>query len=433
MNVSMNVFYRVSFGLSLSLISFALAYATTSVPFFDAVTRMVTNSPKYRAAIQNIEGDKAAAAPGLYSHLPEASAEISHGNSGVFSNDGETVKSTLLTGSLSLPLFRFGADTANVKIAKISRAQADIAAIFALAQAEKEMALLAVENIKLEKSISLEDRIFRSRVELFNKADALFKRGLLPAEELDKMRFDVGVAKLQLAEARVRATEIKQQVSVALGDGIISQEWPWGARFFDRFEKWDFAVAVQKFLPLATENERLDVQKSAERLSTARAGALPSVGLNASMGKQYSSLNGSRDNPMNWSMSVSASVPLFSRMQTFSNVEAASRALSAASLKVQDAERSLQNEVRGTAATLAELVVASRERAIFLQQANKNLSRARERFLAGKISSNELAQDETKVFQMEQSLLDNEALLHGSLIRLCSAFVMTLQYCVQRL
>ncbi len=429
----MHMFSRVSLGLSLSVISFAQAGAADSVSFLDAVAKMVSNSPKYRAAIQTIEGDKAASVPGLYSHLPEVSAEISHGNSGVFSGESETVKSTSLNGSVSLPLYRFGADAANVKIAKLSMSQAKVAAHLAQVQAEKEMALLAVDNIKFQKSIVLEDRIFRSRVELFNKADALFKRGLLPAEELDKMRFDVGVAKLQLTEAKVRAADIKQQISVAMGEGELSQEWPLNARFFDRFEKWDAATALNKFLPSAIENERLDVQKSVERLSVARAGALPSVGLNASMGKQYSSLNGSRDNSVNWSMNVSASVPLFSRMQSFSDVEVASRILSAANLKVQDAERSLRNDVRGTAASLAELVVASRERMTFLRQANKNLSRARERFLAGKISSNELASDESKLFQMEQSLLDNEASLHSSFIRLCAAFAMTLQDCMTAL
>lgn len=406
-----------------------VAYAEEFLSFENALERMVQNSPKYKATLESLEAEKAQLGAGLFAHFPTVSTGANYGASGAFENNSNVERSIGVNASLSLPLFQFGAANARCQSAQIGFKAVVHSERVALVETQKDMALLLVENLKSQKLVGLEERIFQSRVQFLEKSEALYKHGLLPAEELDKMRLNVGMARLQLNESKSKVLLSSGQVAVALNSSARVGEWGWSFPFFEKFENWDAAAALSQLLDKAVAGSTFDVQKSGHDIVVARSGLLPSFDLQLSVTKSFSLVADSTERPAGWQAGVGVSVPLFSRGENWARVEGAARNLRAAGFKVENAKRTVRETVFQLATSLKNGVVSSRERTLFVKQAQKNLERARERFLVGKISSNELAQDETKVFELEQDLVENTASLHKGYVQLCSTLVLSLFEC----
>lgn len=402
----------------------------TRANFFSIVSCMVENSPQYRAAKDAIAADISSAQPGRYAHFPELSGQISQSFAGTFESKEQQARSTTAGVSLSVPVYRFGADEALVEQSQRALRTADAALDAARVQSEKQMATLLIEWLKAEKQVGIEERVSRSRYSLLEKAEGLYKRGLLPDEELEKMRVEVGLAQVQLNEMKTNERSLRGQLEVASCEPVSPIAWAWSDRIFQKFETWNASAAIENFLSFALQDAQLAVQKAQGDVVVARAAGLPSINFAAGLNKSLAqTANESQSNPVGWSLGLTAAVPLFSRFENQSRLESALHQLSAAQWRLKEKERQIRNDISKIASMLANKVIAARERGQFLQRATANLARARERFLAGKISSNDLATDETRVSQMEQALTANTAALHQDVIDLCALFLKPLQQC----
>jgi outer membrane protein TolC len=431
--------------IALSTVCLATSVATAhaeSLSFVDAVNTMVNASPKFRAAQEAIKADMAATRPGLYAHYPEVSANAGTGLSGAFAEEARTSRNASLGASLSVPLYRFGADEARRNLATLTLGQAEPNERALRTESEKEAAALLFDCIKAVQTSTFEENILRSRDDLLRKTEALFQKGLLPAEELSKLQYEIGVAKLAARESASRAKELQTQVASMLPADTAppTLEWPWSLTFFEGVEK-NWSERLRAEWAAAAEPERIALQKSALELEASRAGQLPSIGFGASASKNFDltprdenrPAQGSNSNPVTWSLGLSTSIPLFPRVAESSRVEAAARGESAARLRLQERERQIALQAESLKTSLRNALDAARERQGFLQQAEKNLTRSRERFLAGKISANDLTMDETARLQMEMALGETMSTLHTNVVSLCAAATVPLTHCVERL
>ena len=426
------IFFLLALESSLPHIVFAQQIPDAPRGFFAVVERMVENSPRYRSALLETEAQKVNARAGSFSHWPSLSGSISHSLDGNTSDDSQRNQSSGMSISTSVPLYRFGADQATVDQSRINRQFADAAARRVRVEAEKETACALLDLVKLEKQISIEERIFRSRTAVLDKAEGLFKRGLLPSEELEKMRVDLGMADIRLSELRTNARLSRQKSELAFGGPMGEVAWAWDSAALKKLESWSVDSALARLLPTALEEVRFAVQRAESDVVVARSGTLPSVGLNGSVGKSFLHRPLSREHPAAWSVGVSATVPIFSRFENQSRTESALLLMSAARLKLQDKERDVRQQVQSIAATIRDRLTADRQRNTFLESARNNLAKARERFLAGRISSNDLSSDETRVSEVEQALINSEAALQQDVVQLCAVLTLSLPVCVSQ-
>jgi outer membrane protein TolC len=132
-------------------------------------------------------------------------------------------------------------------------------------------------------------------------------------------------------------------------------------------------------------------------------------------------------------MQVSASLPIYSRFENSSRLEAALLQLGSANFRFEERKRNFLDLVLRTESSFRNKLTAARERTAFLGVAKKNLDRSRERFVAGRISSNELATDELRVLQMEQIRINLVADLHRDLLELCRVLTLSINECVSQI
>lgn len=400
--------------------------------FFAAVERMVENSPSYRATMIEIESQKSTAQSGLYSHYPSLNGSVSHSLSGMRADGGQSSQASSLGLSLFMPVYRFGADQAAVDQAQRSLLASESAARRVRVETEKEMSTLLLEHIKLEKQVAIEERLYVSRTAVLEKAERLFKRGLLPAEELDQLRVDVGMADIRLGEMRTLARQVRQKSELALGGSLTGVSWAWEMRQLDKLETWNADGALLRLAKVPLEEAVFAVQKAEADIIAARSAMLPSIGLNASVNKMLAHRPVSAVQPETWSVGVSAGVPIFARFENAGRHDAALLMLSAAKLKLYEKELEVRQQVSKFAATIRDRITATRQRKSFLDRARSNLTKARERFLAGRISSNTLSSDENRVSEMEQSLIGNEAALQQDVVQLCAVFRIAMSDCLTK-
>ncbi len=428
-------------GIGLALVAFTLPNKAWAEPltFLNAVDRMVEASPQYRASVELLQAQKATAQEGLFAHYPTFSASASTNYGGAFTSpQTDTNQSASVGASASIPLFHFGADEARRNISKIALAQLAVAERASRVSTEKDMAGIVFDVLKAERSKLLEEKILNTRGELLKKAEALFRRGLLPAEELSKMEFDFGVAKLNARESAARTQDLKAKLTAFLGEHTFSQQWPWAVSFFEQVEnRWPDVLT--KSSENATAEKRFAVQKSGEEVTAANAAQLPAFSLGAQASKAFD-LSGTTsgtanptNTPVTWGVGISTSLPLFPRVAENSRKEAALRNASAAKFQLEEQERAVSLQLASLKASLRSALEAARDRENFLKQAEKNVARSRERFLAGKISANDLATDETSLLQMELALVENIATLHGTVVAVCNTAQEPLAPCVTML
>lgn len=417
---------------SLGILGASTALAQNSASFYESVNSMVQQSSKLLAAEETLKAQIAAAQPALRVHLPQTSLSATYGLSGDIAHQSKTNSESALSANISAPIFRFGADSATRSQAAIAIEIAESQFLQTKLTLEKEMASLVFDAIKAKKQFEIESRIAQARLETLAKAEAIFKRGLLPQEELEKMRLDVGMAKFALADSNARMMETQNKLRIATMGVIPSMSWPWNTSSFAKLAQ--NSANDNSNLNSALRESRLQIQNSELELRKTKASAFPSISLSSSLSKSFSwqseSSNSNSNIPAQWNMGISATFPILEAMNSASNIESAARSLQAARFKMEDLQKNLESESFALRSTLRNLVDFVREREVFLRQGEKNLAKARERFLLGKISSNDLSIDETRLWQMEQTMLSEVAQLHQTALQFCYSVLIPLRECV---
>jgi outer membrane protein TolC len=408
------------------------ALATDQHRFIEIVERMVAGSPEFQAAMSSAEADIVRARPGLYAHTPSVDASVSQGLQGTVDQKSDFWGRPALSLSVSMPVFNFGGDSTRVAGARLSQQGSEISTRIVRSKIENSMAALVINAIKLKKVAMVEENLFKSREALLNKAEGLYKRGLLPEEELEKNRVDTGIAKLQLAEIQLSTTNEYKTVEAAFGGSPGPLDWPWDLSFFSKFEKWNGRAWIGKNLDRALEEQFWERKKAENALALARAQTLPSFSFSSGLSKSLAR-HGETPLPATWSMQVSASLPIYSRFENSSRLEAALLQLGSANFRFEERKRNFLDLVLRTESSFRNKLTAARERTAFLGVAKKNLDRSRERFVAGRISSNELATDESRVLQMEQIRINLVADLHRDLLELCRVLTLSINECVSQI
>lgn len=408
------------------------------ISFESAIELIVDSSASLSAAISELEAEHFKNDTRRYVHLPYISGSISESVSDDFSGEEFLRGVPTASATISMPVYRFGADEIQRKIARLNDREKPIAEVKAQIEAEMEASLLLVEYIKTAKLKSLQEKLVAGRNEILEEAEKRFKSGLLAAEEVARLRIDFSSTALDRQDANHRERLLAGKLATRLQGKLLKDSWPWRESLLAKAKDWDPLVKSDFAERHTIAGAALKVKLSQLELESARARSLPSLNLQATISKALgrSSDFGPRSQDSldpKWSAALGLNIPIFSRFEDRNNIESAAKKLAAAEHRLEVQNLSTTENLVSATSTLKTSLDAVRSREGVLSESQANLSKTRQRFRQGKISANDLAADEARSLELEKGLILSYAELHGAVIHLCGAADLRIAACWQKL
>lgn len=403
--------------------------AESRLSFSEAMNAIVERSTSVLAAKAQLESVRAS---NLSSHLvmlPTISLTASQD----YSRDSTAGASTLdrrgFAGTSRLNIFKFGADAAAMRAANreeetqeflladatLKSESAAVAALVALIQSELEM-------LNLEQSLQI-------RTEALRIAEARFKRGLTPQQEVDKLQVELNNATANFHDVEASLASARADLTNLLGHDRVSFEWPW---------KTALEKSKPMVLTLAQESlsQRPDWQAAEVKVEGARGRAdeafgkfLPSLDANFTYGFFQTRLGSSSRSGGEWSGGVTLTIPLFDRLDNYGSYRSLyfTRAGTEADL---ERIRRLANAEWQAARQALEIVRSSaleRDKSLTL---SRQLYKSGEfRFKRGLMTADELGRDQDRLYNSELLSIRGWAATHSQYARLCHALGRRIQTC----
>lgn len=330
---------------------------------------------------------------------------------------GEPFVGPVRSGAVSarLNLFRSGGDVAAYRAAKRDQeaSRERLGSESQVAEREAAEALVAVIGRTQQKNIL--EKIVQLQADSLRVARDRYAKGLLPQQEVDKVGIELENARARLTDGETRLAEARASLATLLGRDDVRDEWPWKrvlvdgpgleTTVFDLGRRPDWRVSL-----LDTEAERL-------RKRSALASLFPSIDLTGSYGSADFSDSGRRD----WSTVVTLSVPLFDGWTNYAKYRVQDTTLLLAEIRIESLRRSAAPEVEG----LRKSHRAARESALArertAQLSGKLFEDSFQRFRLGRASVNDLALDQSRLFESELLAVDGWSNAHLTFVRLCHA------------
>lgn len=330
---------------------------------------------------------------------------------------GEPVVDARQTGALvgRMNLFRSGGDVAALKAADGDlRSQKE--KLLSETQGAQEDAVQTLTQViarTMQKRII--QRILVLKQDSLRVAKERFDRGLLPQQEVEKVRIEVENARARLTDAETTEIEARATLRTLLGSDDIIIEWPLKSLVSEEesLQTRDFSLESRADWRAALA--AVDAEKWRKRQSV--TSFLPSLDLTASYGNQDLSLPDRRD----WSTVLTLSIPIFDSLRSWTNYQTQSLSYEIAQRRAELVRRQASAEVE----SLRQTFKAARESALSRERTarvtEKLFTDNLQRFRLGRASVNELAIDQDRLLQSQLLEVEGWLQAHLSYVRLCHA------------
>lgn len=261
-------------------------------------------------------------------------------------------------------------------------------------------------------------------LELQEKSLALsktqYQRGFLPLQEVEKLSVDFENSKSRIMDAEVRQIQANATLSALLGHSDVQVGWPWKPgmepeKIKPRVQSLEFPSTG---LPsLVAAQSRLIAEE--RRQSRSWRLILPSLDLGFTYG--YYSPENWADRSRAWTSSVSLTVPLFDRLANVSNYRAQTMARNVAEIAVEQTRRETSSQWISAKGSFLTTLDSAWVREQTLARSRKLYQDNVQRFQAGKMSANDLRQDQSRLLESELFTIQGWGSLHRAYARLCHA------------
>lgn len=404
----------------IALVATPALAAETPLPFAAALESILSRSTEVQIQRAQLEAAEARAVPKRLAFAPSVAAEAKRAYSGDHSLGYEVRStSTIAQGTAKLNLFRFGADVANWKVAS-AEIEAESAALQGtLLSTELAGARAVLERIQRQKEVKVLEDLVQLETTSQKIARERYERGLLPMQEVEKVSVDLANAQARLSEAELREQDSRAALTALLGHAQVETQWPWKEMLIERG-----ASLLEKFKQ--TDLESLPVVRAARQRQealdqfTSRAWrlALPSLDADASLGRVYPA--GGADYAA-WSGTITLSIPLFDRLTQLSTAREQAAYTRAADARLESARREARAEALRAQESFATALAAATAREKTVGLSKKLHEDANRRFGMGRLSSNDLAIEQSRLLDAEQLSVLAWASAHIALVRLYHA------------
>lgn len=400
------------------LISSSYAAELSFEQALDEIIKRDVNIPQEEALLQASKSNSRAK---LLSFLPDLSAGYSK------TKTYESVSNTdrfNLTASVNL--FRFGADYAAYDAANKETDSRRSNLMATKLTAEKWGVEVLVNNILKLKEVEILEKILKAKESSLKTSRARYRKGLTPSAEVDKARVEVNNAKARLNNALLQLDTAKGQLIAALGHDNVKLSWPW----LKQLKKKNQDSIKGKF----DLKQRPDYQKAnfdlAYREANAKA-AVRSFFPTVDFSYTWSETDFETTNLNERTSLLSVTIPLFEGWRDVSNYET-QRALSEqARYRLVRVQRFAESEWKTKTINFDISVQTAKDREQNLKLSRKVYRSTAKRFNRGRVTVNELTQDQNRLLESENLAAQGWGQAHLALVELCHAQGRSLERCVK--
>lgn len=404
------------------LIHFIAANAATEpeLTFEQALESILAKSTEIKIQSQQIKISEAIALPVRFSFLPSVSLKATEG----WTRYGSQPKLNTATAELNagLNLFKWGADLAHLNAAhadidyeteKLTETELGV-------EAQAVRAIFSV--IQQNETARISQEIVNTQSSLLKIAQERFRGGYLAQQEVDKVAVDLENARATLSDVEIKLLDAKASLQKLLGHGRIKINWPWKERLkgFKILSDTDAEKALAHHPAIEAARARAlaeDFRRTRdERLF------LPSLDAGFAWGNyrtDASQTGWPGSGVMGWSASLTLQLPFFDRAVTYANLKTQSAKSEQAQSRLEQTERDTFAAWGSAKQEFIEALnsAAARDRNLILSRRiyQDNLRR----FKAGRVSVNDLAIDQRRLFDTELNSVQGWAAAHSAFARLC--------------
>jgi len=337
-----------------------------------------------------------------------------------------TTKSRSAALEVSVNLFAFGADAAKVESAKAEQKAARADTLEAILEAEKEGVDSATNWIQSVEELSIAQKILGMRLEALNVAQKRYKKGLLPKQEVEKVKIDHANDEAAVNDLKRSLISSQATLEELLGRNDLRGAWPWKERFKGLKLKW--SQSFIKFHPkLKAAKQR--VQQSEGTIKESWRRMLPSIDASGSYG--YQDINGFKGDV--WQGGLTLTIPIFNKLTDYGNYRSKVQQKVVSQLSLEQVRRDLRSEWKSAKGFFEISLDSAQQREKTLVISRKLYQDNLRRFRKGLISANDLILDQSRLFQSEQNNTRGWKEVHTGFARICHAEGKRLRLCLAML
>jgi outer membrane protein TolC len=411
--------------------------ATKQLSFSEALQKILDRSTAIATQDSKTEQQFAADLPVRMAFFPTLSLQ---GTRSTQQDNFASYRTTTTVGSalVNWNLFRFGADIKGWQAANQDESNQTLLRQDQILKVEDLGVQALVTRIQRVKEVEIYSKIVALQEELHHIAKQRYARGLLPAQEVDKVQVDLENARARLADAQIQEGTSKADLVNLLGSEDVRPEWPWIASL-----KKTESDAEAKQLILGTEGDlsnRPDVKAAESRLKSEEdrysqrvRQILPTLDASFTYNIYANDVYGLLNSPYNpsWMGQFTLTLPLFDQLNHYSNAKVQSAVRTQADIALEQARRTAMDEWQVAASSFKVSLssAVAREKIVGLSERVYNDSLTR--FRMGRIHANDLAIDQTRLADSKVLSADGWAEAHLTFSRLCHARGLRLDDCFE--
>lgn len=417
----------IFFGSLLSCFAYA-DEGIAPIPFDQAIAEILGRSTRIAQQEANLKSVRAGNLPEKLFLLPtlEIDAQQGKGETGGFSTQGQQIQ-----GVSKLNLFRFGADFFAWRAANSEEMRQEALLESEVLGAENDAIKALVTELSSLKQVEVLKKIVGIQETSLKTATERYRRGLLPLQETEKLLIDLENSKSRLIDAELREYEARSNLSALLGHANISLEWPWLDRFrgnqIQGLFKAQFVLQEQPDFRSAEARVEAEDQRYKQR----RSEILPSLDASLSYGRSSGLFGGGANGSTGWTGILALTIPIFDRMNDFSRTRSQSFIREVAEVSLEQVRRSANSEFDAARKSLSSSLASAISREKTLQLSGKLHTDSLTRFQSGRISANEFAVDQSRLFDSELFVIRGWETAHLAYARYCHSLGRRVFSCVR--
>lgn len=392
--------------------------------FTQAVDKIVKRDPRIGSGKALVQAAKWNRISNNLYFLPTLSMD---GSRSLSRSDGESTTTHSANFTAGVNLLKFGADYQTGKAAKYDWRSQKSAYSETVVQVENDAIKRLLDFIFQKKNNEIQHKILKINQDALQIARARFKQGLLPGQEVLKVEVDFGNARARLKSADQGLSSAQGALESRLGEKYQGSSWPWMERL-KKVSKEKLSASSIRQRPRLKQLE-WDLKSAKASSSAAFRSIFPTLDLSVSYGylRRFGLSN------WQWQGAVTLTIPLFERASDYAAFQRAR-----AQKMVKDAElrlfkRDLENQNRADQENFNIALETALERERIVQLSRKLYKDNQKRFSGGRVSANELAQDQSRLLESEKLAADGWQTVHQQFADLCAGMGLRIQSCFQSL
>lgn len=407
----------------------------------DLLNQIASHQPSSISALADLDGRVWAERQAFAQFLPSIEASLSHGL------DRTISKSTTLTSQsagvdASVNLFAFGADTRTLQRAKIQRRIFQLEADKVINGNERELlrTIIRVSHFKEKKSMWV--RMTETEMNLEKAMKNSFSNGRISKEEFQK--FEIDRASLLARQLQFERQLDEEQTNL---ERLLKNAETYSKHSFDLRPVPTLDEKAVELIKSWSENlehfrsgqtlmlklTELNAESAIIEQNREKGKFLPKLDANASWVTSRFAVQNSGYSAFSpeWTAGISLTIPLFSKL---SSTQAIMTALSKSNAELNLADSVRNSELLTKSRALGRLknsASLSSNMIVVLRSSNDLLKFEESRFLSGRSSVNEFAQNQRRAIDVMDSTYDALELFWLDLQGLCETFGFSMLECLK--